>query len=325
MPNKLMSTLVATCAVAILGGLAGALPASAAAQRSVPVDVRALTSDGEVLAEHRQYTRPVSVPTSPRADCFGTGTGGSGEPARVPGQTALGALAQAARYSPGLRPLLITDSFDFGLGICGIGGPTPDGTFWYVKADHANPGVAADQAEVRPGGSVLWYLCEETETFTCGSELELRAPARAQVDRPFRVRVIGYDDAGEAHLVEGAHVSGADAPTNARGIAEVTLPRSARLRAVKPGDIPSAARRVCVSRELRACPPVRGLRILGSDGGDRIKATLGPDAIRTGPGNNAVNVRGGWGRDRVLCGRGRSLVLADSRDVVRGCSVVLRR
>lgn len=325
MPYKFLLTLVASCLVALLAGLAAAVPATASQHRSVPVDVRAMTTDGRVIADHRQYTRGIGVRTSPRADCFGQGTGGSGQVVRVGGGTALGVLAQAARFSRGLRPLLLTDAFDFGLGICGIGGRTPADRFWYFKADHQNPEMSAEHAEVRARGSVLWYLCEPDESFSCGSELTLHAPVRAMPGRPFNVRVTGFDDAGSQRPVGGASVRGAQRPTDARGVTQVTLSRSARLQAKREGDIPTGAVPVCVSDRPADCPRARGIRIMGSQGNDRIRGTRGADVIRTGPGNNIVNVRGGDGRDRVLCGGGRNIVLADAHDIVRGCSVVRRR
>ncbi len=57
---------------------------------------------GKTLAEFRQYTGTVDIRTDRGANCFGQGTGGSGERVKVTGPTALGAVRDAPgdRYRP---------------------------------------------------------------------------------------------------------------------------------------------------------------------------------------------------------------------------------
>ena len=72
--------------------------------------------------------------------------------------------------------------------------------------------------------------------------------------------------------------------------------------------------------------------LIGGPGRDRISGGVGNDRLRAGPGRNRL--RGGPGRDRLagvngkrdrlLCGRGRDRVRADSFDLVRGCERVRR-
>ena len=92
-----------------------------AKSRTVPADLRVVDSAGKSLADGTQFSGPATIKTSKKADCFGPGTGGSGGRVEVPGSTALGQLATAGAAFPGSDPLSVTDAFDFGLGLCGIG------------------------------------------------------------------------------------------------------------------------------------------------------------------------------------------------------------
>lgn len=332
MPKISGSKLFSGCVAVLAMALALAIVNSAQAA-SAPVDIRVLTADGKTLVDHRQYVAPIALRTSPRADCFGQGTGGSGQPVRVSPLTALGALQNAARVNRSLNPILITDhDFGFpGLGLCGIAGPIPSGEFWFLKTDRRNPQISADQAKIRRGASVVFYRmkfedCDPNPPYACASELVLNAPARVKPGQSFRVRVTAFDDAGKRTPVEGARVTGTGQPTDASGFTHVTLRRGRALIARKQGSIPSSPYKVCVSAALRKCPPVPGLRIVGSTRGDRITGTAGPDLIQARQGPNVINVRGG-GRDRVIClGRRQGdVVLADRQDIVRGCKTVRRR
>jgi Ca2+-binding RTX toxin-like protein len=65
-------------------------------------------------------------------------------------------------------------------------------------------------------------------------------------------------------------------------------------------------------------------RLFGGDGPDRIFGGPGSDTIVAGRGNDRVGVRDGE-RDRITCGKGRDIVLADSLDVAsRDCESVRR-
>src|SRR5258705_10767081 len=118
MPRLIPFRLVIACALAVL--LFASTAAIAAAK--VPVGLRVVGGGGKILAEETLKTGTISVPTSPKATCFGKGTGGSGKAVKIKGATALGLLGQAAKSTSALKPLLLTDAFDFGLGICRVGG-----------------------------------------------------------------------------------------------------------------------------------------------------------------------------------------------------------
>ncbi len=316
-------------ALCLLSALAAATAATA---KTVPVDLRVLTIEGRVLADQRQYTSSVSVRADRGADCFGTGTGGSGKRVSVPGTTALGVLRDASESDPDLRPLSITD-YDFGfpgLGLCGIGSQRAQGSqFWFLKVNHKNPQVSGDQAKVRAGGSVIWYLipfskCDPSPPYYCPPELVVRAPARAEPGAAFGVRVFSINDAGKKTPAAGVKVGGADLPTDAQGRTQVALDDSRHIRAVGSKRIPSAPVFVCVNSDPSACPARRGKRIYGSSGADRIAATPGPDRIWARRGNDEVTSVGG-GPDQVDCGPGRDTARLGAGDTARRCEKEIRR
>ena len=94
------------------------LSVTATAVAKGPVaSLRVVGKGGKVLAEDSFGAATVSVKSSPKADCFGAGTGGSGKSLTIKGPTALGMLVQAAKFTAALKPVLISDSFDFGLAL----------------------------------------------------------------------------------------------------------------------------------------------------------------------------------------------------------------
>ncbi|HWN81264.1 MAG TPA: hypothetical protein VNM87_04155, partial [Candidatus Udaeobacter sp.] len=128
------------------------LTAASLAEASTPAGIRVVAPDGQTLAEATQLTGPARLKASPKADCFGPGTGGSGDRVTVPGSTALGQLANAGEWHDRISPLGVTDAFDFGLGICRIGRAIAPATgYWYLKVDHAASFSGADQTKVRRG------------------------------------------------------------------------------------------------------------------------------------------------------------------------------
>src|SRR5919106_2422790 len=131
--------LTLACAAAI----SLTVPALAGAKsKTVGGELRVVGPDGQSLAELVQYTGTVRVPTDPDALCFGQGSGGSGARVKLTGPTALGAVQDASATARDVRPLSITDAFDFGLGVCGIGGFQASGSgSWYLKHDHAGAQV----------------------------------------------------------------------------------------------------------------------------------------------------------------------------------------
>jgi hypothetical protein len=240
MPRLIPFRLVAACALALL--LVAATAAIAVAK--VPADLRVVGGGGKILAEETLKTGTTSVPTSPKATCFGKGTAGSGKAATIKGATALGLLGQAAKSTSSLRPLLLTDAFDFGLGICGVGGHKATSKLsWYLKVNHKNPELGGDAVKLKAGDEVLWAL----EPYPYPNELSLIAPDVATAAAPFEVRVFSYSDKGKRKPAVGVAVSGATTPTDAEGRTTVTLTGPATLVATHGKDIPSNQVAVCVS------------------------------------------------------------------------------
>jgi hypothetical protein len=319
-----------------LGGLAAVaiaalllLPAAASATKGV--DLRVVNAAGKTLAEQRQYTGSVRIRTDPHANCFGQGTGGSGNRVQVRGATALGAVRDGLEWDRDLRPLSVTDAFlddGFGLGVCGIGGFKSQGSsFWYLKGDHVGSQVSGSQLELHQGENVLWYL---SPGFPPPPELRLTAPASAQPNVPYQVTVYSYADDGTRNPAAGAMVTGAAQPTGSAGHTMVTSPAAGTdtLRATRGRNIPSNRVEVCVNQDLSSCPDAHGRRIFGSALADQIRGTRGWDAINAGPGRDAVDLRDG-GQDRVACGGGRDEVILDRGDhddqIAPSCERVVRK
>ncbi len=289
--------------------------AGSALAATTGADLRVVNTGGRTLAELRQYTGTVDIATDPGANCFGQGTGGSGDRVRVSGSTALGAVRDALETDVDLRPLSVTDAFadqGFGLGVCGIGGFKSQGSsFWYVKRDHVGAQVSGSQLHVSQGDDVLWYL---SPGFPPPAELSLVGPPRARTNVPFRVTVYSYADDGTRTPAAGASVTGATQPTDAQGHTMVTSSAGIKLlRATRSQSIPSNQVKVCVNANLSLCPAAHGLRIVGSNRTDGIGGTAGSDSISARGGSDVVNLSAG-GRDGVGCGPGRDRVILKAGD-----------
>jgi len=246
MPRLIPSRLVAACALALLLVLS---TAAAAAAKGPLAGLRVVNSGGRVLVEDSFGAGTASVKTSPKATCFGAGTGGSGKEVTIKGPTALGMLIQAARSTAALKPLLVSDHFSFGLALCGVGGFVAHGEgSWYLKVNHENPELAGDAVKLKAGDDVLWYLAP---AFPYPDELALSAPAQEKAGTPFAVRVFSYDDKGKKTPAAGVKVTGATAPTGNDGRATVVLSKPANLIARHGEDIPSNREAVCVGGK---CP-----------------------------------------------------------------------
>jgi hypothetical protein len=246
MPRITPFRLAAVCALAL--SLTFALAAVAAAKGPL-AELRVVGSGGKVLAEKPVPMVGTSVKTSPKATCFGPGSGGSGDDVQLKGNTAMGLLASGAKTIAALRPLLISDSFDFGLALCGIGTSVAKGkASWYLKINHKSLEVGGDAAKIKPGDEVLWTLAP---SFPYPDELVLSAPASAKAGMEFTVRVWAYDEKGRRKPQAGAKVTGAAQPTGADGRTTVTLGKPAKLIARASGEIPSAREPVCVGGK---CP-----------------------------------------------------------------------
>jgi hypothetical protein len=292
------------------------------ANAAVKADLR-VEGDGKALAAATYLTGTARIRTTSSSTCQG-----SGEVKTVPGSTALGLLSSGAGANSALRPLAVSDQFDFGLFVCGVARfAGSDSAYWLYKVDHKAPEVGADQYALHGGEDVLWYFSDTVKGVNTGAELALKAPARAKPGATVRVQVFAYDTNGKRTPAGGATVHGAgDVQTDADGRASITAPTrgSMRLRAVRAADIESQTLSVCITA-TPSCAARRGERIYGTKGADRITGTAGPDSVYAGRGNDAISVRGG-GRDLVRCGRGRDRVKADRRDrVAHDCEVVKRR
>jgi hypothetical protein len=246
MPRITPFRLAAVCALALTLTLAFAAGASA---KGFKAQLRVVGSGGKVVVEKPIATATTAVKTSPKAECFGKGSGGSGDPVTIKGNTAMGLLARASTLVASLRPLLISDSFDFGLALCGIGKSVAKGSSsWYLKVNHKSLPVSGDAAIIHPGDEVLWDLAP---SYPYPDELVLEGPNSAKPGVPFKVRVFSYDEKGKSKPQAGVKVTGAGAPTGVDGRATVTLMRPAKLIAKATGEIPSAREPVCVGGK---CP-----------------------------------------------------------------------
>ena len=305
--------------VAAAATVAFAIPSTATAAEQADLRVEGA---GKPLAAATYLTDTARIKTASSSTCKG-----SGDVKTVQGPTALGLLWSAAGLNSRLRPLAVSDEFDFGLLVCGIssfvGGDT---AYWLYKVDHKSPEVGADQFPLKGGEEVLWFFSDTTSNVNTGDELVLKAPARAKPGGTVAVRVWSYDSAGKRTPAAGALVQGEDeATTDAQGRATIATPErgTLRLRAERSADIPSQTASVCITAKP-SCPSRRGKRIFGTAKADRIAGTKGPDTVASGAGADRVSVRGG-GRDSVRCGKGRDRVSADSSDRVgRDCEVVKR-
>jgi hypothetical protein len=250
MPRITPFRLAAVCALALSLTLAMATGASA---KGFTAELRVVGSGGKVLVEKPIATQTTAVKTSPEAECFGKGSGGSGEEVSIKGNTAMGLLARASTLVASLRPLLVSDSFDFGLALCGVGSSIAKGSSsWYLKINHKSPSVGGDTATIKPGDEVLWALAKtEAPSYKYPGELALEAPDTAKAGMSFEVQVLSYDEKGKSKPAKGVTVSGASEPTGADGTTTVTLTKPARLVARGAGAIASAREPVCIGSR---CP-----------------------------------------------------------------------
>ncbi|HEX4753780.1 MAG TPA: hypothetical protein VH268_12835 [Solirubrobacterales bacterium] len=232
------------CALVLCVSLAVAASASA-----TTATLRVVGTGNKVLAEQLVKTSNISVKTSPKATCFGSGTGGSGKPVALQGNTALGLLADGAKTIKALAPLTITDHFSFGLGLCGVGKSTVKGkASWYLKINHKGASVGGEKAKIKAGDEVLWDLAP---SYPYPEELVVSAPTQATAGVPFAVHVYAYNEKGKRKPIQGAAVTGAIGPTDKNGRVMITLTEPTKLIAGLGDDIPSAATPVCLGSK---CP-----------------------------------------------------------------------
>jgi hypothetical protein len=244
MPRLMQLRTVGACALVLCVSLAVAASASA-----TTATLRVVGTGNKVLAEQLVKTSNISVKTSPKATCFGSGTGGSGKPVALQGNTALGLLADGAKTIKALAPLTITDHFSFGLGLCGVGKSTVKGkASWYLKINHKGATVGGEKAKIKAGDEVLWDLAP---SYPYPEELVVSAPTQTTAGVPFAVHVYAYNEKGKRKPVQGAAVTGAIGPTDKNGKVMITLTEPTKLIAGLGDDIPSAAVPVCLGSK---CP-----------------------------------------------------------------------
>lgn len=314
----------------------------ATAQAATTAELRVLTPN-RVLDPGTNYVieDPISVATSPKADCFGP-PGGSGAEYELNSPNALGLLASGGLDNRKLRPLGLTDQFGFGLGLCDIGKAKADSnSFWYLKRNGEEATVGIDQLEVRNGDEVLLYLSPSTFPDPNPAELELSSPARVKPGEAFEVRVVEsacttdqqtFETTCEAGPAEGVTVEGGAQPvtTDADGAATVTAQSQGPLRLIgtRSADIPTKKLEVCVDADLDACPKAFGERFVGASSNDRLEGGRGSDEISGAKGNDKIDIRSG-GADEVDCGSGSDKVIVKRSDVddeiSRNCERIKKR
>ena len=243
MPRLVPFRLAVACALALISMLL--LVGSAVAKGPV-AGLRVVGKGGKVLDEDSfGVAGQVSIKPSPKATCFGPGTGGSGKKMTLKGNSALGMLVRAAQFTASLKPVLVTDHFvdEFGLGICSVGGiKATSKNSWFLKLNHKTQVVGGESVKVHGGDEVLWAY----GGYPYPDELVLSAPSEAQANVPFTVQVSAYDEKGKRKPVSGAAVTGASAPTGTDGRTSVTLSAATELIATAKGDIPSPPWVVCL-------------------------------------------------------------------------------
>jgi hypothetical protein len=301
--------------------------AAAAKSKTIGGDLRVVDADGRTLVDQTQYTGgAVKVKTDKRADCFGDGTGGSGKRVEIPRLTALAQLADAGKTARGVRPLSISDHFDFGLALCGIGrAESPQTGFWYLKVDHVASQVGGDQTKVRRGDDVLWYLIEDFNTPT-PDELALKAPVARKAGGEFNARVVSYDGDGKPTPAAGVRVEGADGLTKADGKVTVEADEPMlELTATRDGSIPSNTVYVC-TQGPEECPAGYAETIAGSKGKDRIQVSARSTTVLAGGGDDVITAKKGRYGDVFKCGAGKDTVKVSKqlrkRSGFKGCERV---
>ncbi len=244
------------------------------------------------------------------------------------GKTALGLAVAAAEASQALQPTLVAED-SFGKRICRMGGfnetDTPF-TGWLFRENHVAPTMSAELVPIQETDQTLWVFANFGTNANTGDELVLSGPFRT-TPGGIQVQVSAVTFDGQTNPApDGTVITGGSAPvTTAGGVATVPLAASTTLHAVGPGsapvEIPSNELPVCVAAALADCPPEPGKRIVGTNLHDGLRGSPGPDQIRTRGGKDTVKVRGG-SSDRVDCGSGKDVVIADSTDRVKHCEKV---
>jgi len=315
--HSLKRAAIAACAFVVLA----AWPAGADA---VTTKLR-VEADGHDIGPGFRYVHDsVSYKTS-------TACGGTGNSYTIDGPSALGLLIQAADFTSALRPVQVSDEFDFGKFVCGIGGfEGSDFDYWSYKVDHVLPEVGADQFPInRSHHEVLWYFVHGTTN--TGNELELELSDNiVQAGDPVEVTVRQYDASGAVSPAAGVTLDGAgDAMTDANGKASVVFDQASRpfIRGVRGNDIQTDLLHLCVWEDSASeCGKWLTGWTVGTGGDDRMRGTDNPERLAGRGGDDKINSRGDGAADSVRCGRGDDVARVDKLDRVRrNCETVRRR
>ncbi|HYH58347.1 MAG TPA: hypothetical protein VD790_03885 [Thermoleophilaceae bacterium] len=313
--------LAAVAAAAVV--LVSAVPALA---ESVTTQLRVEAGGRDIGPGWHYVHDSVTYSTSQSAACNGSGDSGS-----IDGPSALGLLVQAADYSRPLQPVQISDQFDFGPFVCGVGEheSSTDG-FWLYKVDHVSPEVGAHQFPITEDhDTVLWYFVNNESGSNTGDELELVGPPPViEVGQPVKVTVNEYDFAGKASPAVGVRILGTDAVTGADGTATLVFEEEGRtwIRGIRGTDVPTDAVGLCIWEDgAKDCDGFVADRVVGTNGPDRFAGTGRRERLIGRRGRDRFNSRGDNLPDQVRCGRGRDRVLADRHDVVADTCEVVRR
>jgi hypothetical protein len=319
--HSLTRAAVAACAFAVLA-------APSASADPVTTQLRVEAAGRDIGPGFRYVHASVSYTNSESEACDG-----SGSKNRLEGPNALTVLVQAADFTRRLRPVQISDKFEFGPFVCGVGDYTStDNAFWSYKVDHVAPQVGADQFPLeRSGREVLWYLSDNVTGANTGNELVLSVADRVvKAGEPTEVTVLEYDVDGRSTPAEGVQIEGAgDAVTNADGEAIVAFENAGKphIRGVRGIDIPTDSLLMCVwEKRASECGDFVYGWLAGTDRADRIRGTDDPERIAGRGGADTIRSRGDGAEDVVRCGPGSDVVRADRFDrVKRSCETVSLR
>jgi len=319
--HSLKRAALAACVFAVLA-------APSAAADPVTTQLRVEAEGHDIGPGFRYVHDSVSYRTSQSAACNGSGKRGS-----ITGPTALGLLIQASAFTRDLRPVQISDQFEFGPFVCGVGDfESSDSAFWLYKVDHVAPEVGGDQFPIdRSHDQVLWYFVNTASGSNSGNELELVLVDQVvEAGTPVNVVVNEYDASGQQAPAEGVRLVGAGGVmTDANGSATVVFEEAGRpfIRGERGGDIPTDLEHLCVwEQSASECEKWLTGWVVGTNRSDRIRGTANPERIAGRRGPDRIRSRGDGMADSVRCGRGKDVVLADKLDRVRrNCEKVRRK
>ena len=286
-------------------------------------------ADGHDIGPGWRYAHDsVTYDTSQSAAC-----GGSGDSGSITGPSALGLLVQAADYTRRLDPVQISDKFEFGPFVCGVGGFAGQRQRVLAlqgRSRRARGGrrPVPDQPLARRGALVLRATPRPEPT--PGNELFLSVASNiVQAGAPVEATVLEYDGAGQSTPAEGVRiVGGGDAMTDANGTAMLTLRRragSSSAAFAASTSRPTGSACACGRTPKSECNAFIWGRVVGTDDDDRIAGTDQPERFIGRDGDDRITSRGDGVADTVRCGPGNDVARADALDrVARNCEKVRR-